>query len=112
MKNKLYLFGLIAIIAIGCTACASNRQHLVHEEVDPKTGIITKDTTDNHTYSFWDSSNTIDKMKTSNGITTKGRSQTTGVNGLSEESSSTNTTSALLKGVELLGAYGSKAVIP
>lgn len=108
MKNKLYLFGLIAIVAIGCTACASNRQHLVHEETDPKTGIITKDTTDNHTYSFWDSSNTIDKIKTSNGITTKGHSQTTGVNGLSEESSSTNTTSAIIHGLEILGSSAIK----
>ncbi len=97
--KKLLIIPIVSI-ALGC---ASIRQDLEHTETDPKTGIVTSDTTHTKATALWDSKTIIDKMKTSNGVTSKGKTQTTGVSGLSEESSSTNTTNFLIEGLKVLG---------
>ncbi len=97
--KKLLIIPVVAI-ALGC---ATSRQDILSKETDAKTGNITEKHTIVVNRSFWDSKNTVDKIKTSNGKT-----QSVGMNGVGEESSGTNTTSAIIEGLKIIGASAIK----
>jgi hypothetical protein len=93
----------VSLLALVC-GCASNYQELSFKETDQKTGVVTERRTVVRNRAVWDSKNTVDKIKTSN----TAKSQSAGVAGVGEEATSTNTTSALLEGLKIIGSSAVK----
>jgi uncharacterized lipoprotein YajG len=94
MKNLLLISALAML-----SACATSHQHVESTVTDPKTGLVTHNETDSVNRSFWDSRNSVDKVRASNGKT-----QSIGLAGVGEESTGTN----VVEGLKYLDSIVSK----